>query len=131
MQYLGYLALVLASLIASVFVEGSNLFSSAFFGIAYATMSVVLVVGAKRKESTAVDFFLGSCLIFAVAFLSTETLIKIIAGQGTATMVFKLAILAALDYCAIGFLRLGRVMKLMGELKRNDRYGIYKTKKVA
>jgi hypothetical protein len=40
-------------------------------------------------------------------------------------MIFKTVIIVSLDYCALGFLRLGRDMKHIEGLKRNDRYGIY------
>jgi len=126
MRYYGFLFLVLASLMASVFVEGRNLFSSAFFTVGYASMSAVLLTGSKYHETGNIAILLGLSLIFSVGFLSTETLINIIANKGPALTFFKIAIIVALDYCALGFLRLGKELKHTEELRRNDRYGIYR-----
>jgi hypothetical protein len=82
MKYYGFLFLVLASLMASVFVEGRNLFGSTFFTVAYFSMSLVLIIGSKRRESGNVDITLGFLLIFSVGFLSTESLITILTGRG-------------------------------------------------
>ena len=115
----------MASLIASVFVEGQNLFNSEFFTITYAAMSLVLILGSKYRESGNVDIMLGLLLIFSVGFLSTDILVKIFTNSAMDILVFKIAIIVSLDYCALGFLRLGKDMKHMEGLKRNDRYGIY------
>ena len=125
MRYYGFLLLVLASLIAAVFVEGSDLFGSAFFSVAYAGMSMVLVIGSKYRESFRVDMLLGLLLIFAVAFLSTEVLTQMMTNQATEMVLFKMAIIISLDYCALGFLRNGRDMKHIEKLRKDDRYGIY------
>jgi hypothetical protein len=125
MRYYGLLFLVLASLITSVFVEGKNLFQSEFFSTAYAVMSLVLIIGSKYKESGNVDIVMGMLLIFSVAFLSTQALIEILTNRATEMLAFKVAIIVALDYCALGFLRIGREMKHMVGLKKDDRYGIY------
>ena len=125
MRYYGYLALVLVTLIASVLVEGRNLFSSAFFTLAYTVMSLVLVIGSKNPESFRVDMLLGLLLIFSVAFMSTEVLTKMLANTASGATLFKLLIVVSLDYCALGFLREGKKMKNIEKLKREDRYGIY------
>ncbi len=125
MRYYGLLLLVLASLITSVFVEGKNLFQSEFFSTAYAVMSLVLIIGSKYGESGNVDMVMGLLLIFSVAFLSTQALVEILANRATEMLAFKVAIIVALDYCALGFLRMGRDMKHMEGLKKDDRYGIY------
>jgi len=125
MKYYGFLLLVLASLIASVFVQGENLFQSDFFSVAYVAMSLVLLLGSRYQESGSLDLLLGMLLIFAVAFLSTEALIRIITNNATAMLAFKTAIIVSLDYCALGFLRLGRDMKHIEGLRKDDRYGIY------
>ena len=125
MRYYGLLLLVLASLITSVFVEGRNLFRSEFFSTAYAVMSLVLIIGSKHRESGNVDVAMGMLLIFSVAFLSTQALVEILTNRATEMLVFKVAIIVALDYCALGFLRLGRDMKHMEGLKKDDRYGTY------
>lgn len=131
MRYYGFLLLVLASLIASVFVEGRNLFCSAFFTVAYATMGLVLVIGSKYHESLRIDVLLGLLLIFSVGFLSTEALVKILTNRATEMIFFKTAIIVSLDYCALGFLRLGKEIKHIEGLRRDDRYGIYGPEKVA
>ena len=125
MKYYGFLFLVLASLIASVFVEGNNLFGSTFFTVAYAAMSLVLVIGSKYHESFKIDMLLGMLLIFSVGFLSTEVLTQMLTNRTTGMVLFKMAIIVSLDYCALGFLRSGRDMKHIERLKKDDRYGIY------
>lgn len=125
MRYYGFLLLVLATLVASVFVQGKNLFGSSFFTVAYAVMSVVLIIGSKRAESSGTDFLLGSLLIFSIGFLSTETLIELVTNRFTGMLIFKLAIIVSLDYAALGFLREGMKVRKTEGLKTNDRYGIY------
>ncbi len=125
MRYYGFLLLVLATLVASVFVQGKNLFGSSFFTVAYAAMSVVLIIGSKRAESSGTDFLLGSLLIFSIGFLSTETLIELVTNRFTGMLIFKLAIIVSLDYAALGFLREGMKTRKTEGLKTNDRYGIY------
>ena len=124
MKYYGYLFLVLASLVASVIVQGKNLFSSEFFIVAYMAMAAVLVVGSKYQESYIIDVILGLLLIFSVGFLSTEFLIKMLAGRPVDGAVFRMAVIAALDYCAIGFLRLSRKMKNKVILRDGYKYVI-------
>ncbi|MBN2331422.1 MAG: hypothetical protein JXC85_06410 [Candidatus Aenigmarchaeota archaeon] len=124
MRYYGLLLLVLACLMASVFVEGQDLFRSEFFSISYAVMSLVLIIGSKRRESGNVDVAIGMLLLFSVAFLSTETLVGIMTDRATELLSFKVAIIVALDYCALGFLRLGRDMKHMERLSGDGRYRI-------
>lgn len=125
MRYYGFLLLVLATLVASVFVQGKNLFGSSFFTVAYAVMSVVLIIGSKRAESSGTDFLLGSLLIFSIGFLSTETLIELVTNRFTGMLIFKLAIIVSLDYAALGFLREDMKTRKTEGLKTNDRYGIY------
>ena len=125
MKYYGYLLLVLVTLISSVLVENENIFKSSFFIIAYIAMSFVIVIGSKYEESFAADVFLGIMLIFAVAFLSTETLIKIITGQVSGTVFFKIEVIVSLDYCALGFLRLGKEMRDIQKARSEGRYTIY------
>jgi len=125
MIYYGYLLLVLVSLAASVFVQGQDLFYSDFFTISYVMMSIVLVAGSKFHESSRIDRILGSLLIFTVGFLSTDALIRVVSSHATEMIFFQIAIIVALDYCALGFLRLGRDMKNIERLKKDDRYGIY------
>jgi len=125
MKYYGFLSLVLACLMASVFVQGKGLFNSSFFLVAYLTMSAVLVVGSKYQECFVVDVLLGLLLTFAVGFLSTEVIVKILTGRTSELMLFQMMIVISLDYCALGFLRRGREMKHMEGLRKDDRYGIY------
>ena len=124
MRYYGFLFLVLACLIASVFVEGSNLFKSDFFLIAYAVMSLVLMIGSRHRETGSVDIVMGLLLLFSVGFLSTQVLVGMMTQSATGTFAFKVAIIVALDFCALGFLRMGRQMRHIEELKKNARYGI-------
>jgi hypothetical protein len=124
MRYYGLLFLVLVSLIASVIVQGRDIFTSASFAIAYAVMSLVLVIGTKYKESSWSDFALGLLLICAVGFMSTETLIEMVSNKFTGALLFKTGIIIALDYCAIGFFRGGVAMKKMEEVKGDGRYAI-------
>lgn len=127
MRYYGFLLLVLSSLIASVFVEGKNLFSSDFFTVAYSAMSIVLIIGSKYKEKFKIDMLLGTLLIFSIGFLSTQTLIEMATNTFTGLFIFKVAIIVSLDYAAIGFLREGLEVKKIEELKANDRYGTYES----
>ena len=124
MKYYGFLALVLACLIASVLVQGQNLFRSAFFAVAYVVMSMVLVIGSRKEESWSTDLIIGALLIFCIAFLSTETLTGMLSGRFGIDLPFRFMILIALDYCALGFLREGMKIKKAGGLSRDDRYRI-------
>ncbi len=108
MGYYRMLAVVFVILILSVIVQGTELFSDAFFAIAYAVMSLVLFIGTKFKESPKVADAIGLILIFTVGFLSTLTLIDFSTKPHTVTILFKLAIVFSLDACAIFFLRYGR-----------------------
>ena len=112
MKYQGYLLLVFTTLICSVLIENRNLFNSSFFTIAYIAMSLVLIIGSRYKEGMKVDFILGLLLLFSVAFLSTETLIYIFTNNVSQVTLFKLEVIIALDYCALGFLR--RVIDMRG-----------------
>jgi hypothetical protein len=105
MMYYGLMMLVLACLMASVFVQGERMFSSVFFVIAYAVMAAVLIIGSKLEESEKVDNVIGMLLLFAVAFMSTETLVGFLTDTFTGLLTFKVAIIISLDYCAISFLR--------------------------
>jgi hypothetical protein len=124
MKYYGLQLLVLSCLVASVFVEGQGLFKSEFFLVAYATMALVLFIGSKRKESLQVDVGLGLLLIFAVGFLSTTLIARMMAGAADATLPFRLAIFVSLDYAAIGFLRLGKDIRDMKKVTHDGRYEI-------
>lgn len=108
MKYGGYLLLTFVTLIASVMIENINLFTSMFFTIAYIVMGVVVVIGAKYKESYQIDTLLGLLLLYAVSFFSTETLIYMFTSNLSEVTLFKLEVIVALDYCAIGFLKRAR-----------------------
>ena len=118
MKYHGYLLLVLTTLASSVLIENRNLFSSAFFTVAYITMSIVLVIGTKFRESQRIDILLGLLLMFSVAFLSTETIIYIIQSRIYQISFFKLEVIASLDYCAICFLRSSREFGKMRKVEK-------------
>ncbi|UCC91610.1 MAG: hypothetical protein JSV39_04880 [Candidatus Aenigmatarchaeota archaeon] len=107
MGYYKMLAVVFVILIISVIVQGRELFSDAFFAIAYAVMSLVLFIGTKFKQSPKVADAIGLILIFSVGFLSTMTLIDFTTKPHTVTIFFKLAIVFSLDACAIFFLHYG------------------------
>jgi hypothetical protein len=124
MRYYGLLMLVLVSLIASVFVEGQHLFESSLFAVAYVTMAAVLVIGSKNDESFMADFVLGWLLICAVGFMSTQVLIEMLTNNFTEPQVFKVAIIAALDYGALGFLGLGMKIRKTGRMIGEGRYAI-------
>jgi len=124
MKYYGFLALVLACLIASVLVQGQNLFRSAFFAVAYVVMGMVLVIGSKNEESWPIDMLIGLLLIFCIAFLSTETLAGMFSGRFGIDLPFRFMIIIALDYCALGFLREGMKIKKAGNVIEDDRYRI-------
>ncbi|MFH0956454.1 MAG: hypothetical protein V1813_01180 [Candidatus Aenigmatarchaeota archaeon] len=124
MKYYGLLLLVLSCLVASVFVEGERLFQSEFFFVAYAAMGLALIIGSKKEESLRVDVGLGLILIFAVGFLSTTIITQMMRSGEIITLPFKVAILASLDYAAIGFLRLGREIRDMKRVTGDGRYEI-------
>jgi len=123
-KYYGLLLLVLSCLIASVFVEGKDLFSSDFYTTAYGAMALVLVIGSKNQESRRVDNALGLLLIFSVGFLSTRMLVQMMTSTYTGMLAFQVAIVASLDYAAIGFLRLGREIRDMQKVIGDGRYAI-------
>jgi len=131
MKYYGFLMLVLASLIASVIVQGKDLFASSFFGVSYLAMSAVLVIGTKHPETYHVDLALGLLLIFAVAFISTEVLVNLLAGRAEGGTAFRFAITVALDYCALGFLRQAKIMKNIRERSKDERYGANRPQETA
>ena len=105
------LMLVLVCLIASVIVQGENLLTNAFFLVSYGAMSVVLVIGSKKDETINIDYTLGVIMFFAVGFISTQTLIEMFTNKFMETLIFKVAIIVALDYAAIGFIRAGHQIK--------------------
>jgi hypothetical protein len=124
MKYYGLLMLVLSCLMALVFVEGENLFGSAFFTISYGAMALALVIGSKRKESLEVDIAIGLILIFSVAFLSTSIIIEMLTNTFTGIFAFKIAIIVSIDYAAIGFLRLAKQIRDMQRIVGEGRYAI-------
>jgi len=125
MKYYGYMALVMVCLLASVFAVGKEIFTSNFFLVAYVPMAAVLVMGSKYQETFYLDFLLGMLLIFSVGFLSTEVMVKVMTGRVTEMVVFQMAVTVALDYCALGFLRLGRQMRNICRVRKDDRYGLF------
>jgi hypothetical protein len=124
MKYYGLLSLVLACLMASVFVEGKNLFGSSFFAVAYAVMAFVLAIGSKHPESLSTDIVLGMLLIFAVGFLSTQALIEMATNNVSGMFIFKIAIIVSLDYAALSFLKLGMKIKQAQSIRGDGRYAI-------
>jgi hypothetical protein len=111
MKYGGYLLLTFVTLVSSVLIENINLFSSVFFTIAYVVMGVVVVIGAKYRESYRIDTLLGLLLLYAVSFFSTETLIYMFTSKLSQITLFKLEVIVALDYSAIGFLKRARDLR--------------------
>ncbi len=124
MKYYGNLMLVLSCLMASVFVEGNNLFKDDSYTIAYAMMGITLFMGSKHRESMETDFGLGILLMTAVGFMSTRLIFDMLRGTLGELSMFKLAIIASLDYAAIGFLRLGRQIRKMERTTGEGRYAI-------
>jgi len=125
MNYYGLLALVLACLVSSVIVKGQELFSSVFFMVAYAAMSFVLVIGSRNEETHRIDIFLGIILLLSVGFMSTEILIDMITNNYTGQFPFEIAIVAALDFTSVSFMREGLRAKNRELVLSNDRYGIF------
>jgi hypothetical protein len=111
MGYYKMLAVIFVILISSVIVQGRDLFSDAFFAIAYVVMSVALFIGTKFAPSSKTAMLIGLLLIFSVGFLSTNALIEMFAKPGSPSMFFKLAIVVSLDACALFFFRYGREFK--------------------
>ncbi|MCK4715122.1 MAG: hypothetical protein KAT35_06075 [Candidatus Aenigmarchaeota archaeon] len=126
MKYYGLLSLVLVCLMASVFVQGKNLFGSDFFTVAYAAMALVLIIGSKSEETMKIDITLGLLLIFVVAFISTQTLIEMLTNNLTGDLFFKVGIIVSLDYAALGFLRLGKQLRSVVFMRGDGRYEISK-----
>ncbi|MCD6495947.1 MAG: hypothetical protein J7K54_01620 [Candidatus Aenigmarchaeota archaeon] len=124
MRYYGILILVLVCLIASVAVQGQDLFASTLFTVGYGAMSVVLLIGSKREESFAVDMTLGMLLIFATGFMSTQTLIELLTNNSTEPVIFKLTIIASLDFAALSFFRSAAEMRHIKTITGDGRYAI-------
>ena len=124
MRYYGLLLLVLVCLVASVLVQGENLFSSEFFTIGYIAMAVVIVLGAKYDESTHVDAALGMLLLFSIGFMSTEVLIDMLTNNFMEKLLFKVAIVFSLDFAALGFLRSAVRLKRNIQVIGDGRYAI-------
>jgi len=82
------LAVIFVILIMSVIVQGKDLFSDAFFAIAYAVMSVVLFIGTKFGAGSRTAIAIGMLLIFSVAFLSTDVLMEFFTKQQTPAVFF-------------------------------------------
>lgn len=118
MSYYKMLLVIFVVLIASVVVQGENLFSDPFFSIAYAIMGFVLVIGTKGKKSSTTANAIGMILILSVGFLSTQALIEFFTAAQTVKLLFKFAIVFSLDFCAIFFLKYGREFKKQEESKR-------------
>ncbi|UCD03241.1 MAG: hypothetical protein JSV63_01220 [Candidatus Aenigmatarchaeota archaeon] len=124
MKYYGLLLLVLACLVASVLVQGNNLFASEFFTVGYVAMATVIVLGAKHEESMEVDAALGMILIFSIGFMSTEVLIDMLTNKFMERLVFKVGIVFSLDYAALGFLRSAVTLRGNRQVIGDGRYTI-------
>jgi hypothetical protein len=131
MKYYGLLLLVLVSLVVSALVQGENLFGSEFFTIGYVAMGIVIVLGAKHRESLNVDAALGMLLMFSIGFMSTEILIDMLTNKFMERLLFKIAIIVALDYAALGFLRLAVKLKRDKDLIGDGRYEISEPQKAS
>jgi hypothetical protein len=126
MGYYGMLAVVFCVLLLSIVVQGRDLFSDAFFAIAYAVMGVVMVIGTKFQRSWKTATAIGMLLLFSVGFLSTQTFIELFSGPPAEATFFKLAIVFSLDACALFFLHYGR--RFRKEETRCHRYDPYDVK---
>ncbi len=124
MKYYGLLSLVLVCMMASVFVEGEEMFQNSLFSVAYVTMGIVLVVGSKLDETMAVDFALGWLTIFSVGFISTQALIEMVTNNFTEPKVFKIAIIITLDYVALTFMKHGMDIRKHKKMWGDGRYEI-------
>jgi hypothetical protein len=131
MKYYGHLMLVLACLVASVLVQGENMFSSEFFTVGYIAMALVLIIGSKNKESLQVDTSMGMLLIFSIGFMSTEVLIDMLTNKFMEKLVFKVAIVFSLDYAALGFLRSAVKLKRERQVIGDGRYKISEPKRAS
>lgn len=127
MAYYKMLAVVFAILILSVIVQGRELFSDAFFVVAYTIMGAVLFIGTKYKKNSTTALSMGFILILSVGFLSTFVLVEFFTSVPTVTTFFKLAIAFSLDGCALFFLRYGRNLRKEESLKHGlGQYEFYK-----
>jgi len=108
MGYYRMLAVIFVILIFSVIVQGRQLFSDAFFAVAYVVMGLALFIGTKWRSSSTTAIAIGLLLLFSVGFLSTNVLIEFFTKPANANVFFKLAIAFSLDACALFFLRYGR-----------------------
>lgn len=111
MGYYRMLAVVFVILILSVVVQGKELFSDAFFAVAYVIMGFVLFIGTKFERSSKTANAIGLLLIFSIGFLSTLVLVEFFTKLPTITTFFKLMIVFSLDACALFFLHYGRQIK--------------------
>ena len=126
MGYYKMLSVIFVILIFSVIVQGRDLFSDAFFAIAYAVMSIALFIGTKFRAGSNAAIAIGMLLIFSVGFLSTNVLIEFFTRAPTPSVLFKLAIVMSLDACALFFLHYGREFRKQEEKER--RFGPYSVK---
>jgi len=87
-------------------------------------MGISLFMGSKHRESMETDFGLGILLMAAVGFMSTRLIFEMMWGTLGELSIFRVAIIASLDYAAIGFLRLGRQIRNMERTVGEGRYAI-------
>ncbi|MCK5017311.1 MAG: hypothetical protein KAS32_09575 [Candidatus Peribacteraceae bacterium] len=120
MSYYKTLGAVFVIMMASVVVQGSNLFNDIFFVFAYAIMGIVLVLGTKLKDNSTTAFLLGIILILSIGFLSTTVLAEFFTSTPSIPIFFKMTIVFSLDGCALFFLHYGRVLRKL----ENESHGL-------
>jgi len=127
MSYYKTLGAVFVIMMASVLVQGSELFSDIFFVVAYAIMGLVLVMGMKFENNSRTALSIGFILILSVGFLSTVVLVDFFTSIPTVSVIFKMATALSLDVCALFFLYYGRNLRRLESMKHGlDQYGAYK-----
>lgn len=117
MSYYKTLAAVFVIMIASVIVQGENLFSDPFFSVAYAVMGLVLVIGTKFENKSSTALSIGLILILTVGFLSTVALAELFTSGLSIAVFFKLSIAFSLDGCALFFFHYGRKLRELEGMK--------------
>jgi hypothetical protein len=109
MAFYRVLLAVLVVMVASVFMQGKELFRDEFFLIAYAIMALALFAGTRYRKTRELVLGLGLLIFFSIGALSTWALLEMFASAQVP--VFKLAVVISLDVCAILFLQEGRSMR--------------------
>jgi hypothetical protein len=111
MAYHKFLVVMLVTLILSVVVQGEGLFSDTFFLVAYAMISLILVLGMRADRTYENILGLGFLLLVLSGVLGVWVVIDMARNMPFQSLAFKLGITVVMNLCSMGFVREGRIMK--------------------